>query len=265
MTDVAVPSDRDALVALFSRSGFVAPEDEADDLIVHAAGDAERLRALVERRLTGEPLPWITGHMQFCEIEIRVDPGVYVPRWQSQALAHRAVTRLPPSGTAIDLCTGTGAIARVLSTAHPRARIVATDIDGRAIACALANGVEAFRGDLFAPLPRSLEGCADVVVGVVPYVPTTALALLQRDALAFESPLSYDGGPDGTDILRRVLHDSPRFLRPGGVLLLELGGEQAEALRDDMAHLGYDDVIVLLDDEGDVRGVEAVWRSAAST
>jgi release factor glutamine methyltransferase len=88
---------------------------------------------------------------------------------------------------------------------------------------------------------------------------------LQRDALAFESPLSYDGGPDGTDILRRVLRDSPRFLRPGGVLLLELGGEQADALRDDMAHLGYDDVIVLLDDEGDVRGVEAVWRSAAST
>jgi release factor glutamine methyltransferase len=265
MTGVAGPSDRDALVALFSTSGFVAPEEEADDLIVHAAGDAEGLRALVERRLTGEPLPWITGHMSFCGIEIRVDPGVYVPRWQSQALAHRAVTLLPAQGTAIDLCTGTGAIAKVLSTAHPGARIVATDIDGRAIACALRNGVEAFRGDLFAPLSRSLEGRADLVVGVVPYVPTTALALLQRDALAFESPLSYDGGPDGTDILRRVLHDSTRFLRPGGALLLELGGEQADALRGDMAKLGYDDVIVLLDDEGDVRGVEATWRAATPT
>ena len=97
----------------------------------------------------------------------------------------------------------------------------------------------------------------DVIVGVVPYVPTPALDLLQRDTLAFESPLSYDGGPDGTDILRRVLRQSPRFLRHGGVVLLELGGEQAELLEDDLARLGYGDVITLIDDEGDVRGIEA--------
>ena len=262
---VAVSNERAALVALFSTSGFVTPEDEADDLIAHAAGDDERLRVLVGRRLTGEPLAWITGHMQFCGIEIRVDPGVYVPRGQTQALAHRAAACLPPSGTAIDVCTGTGAIAKVLSMARPDARIVASDIDERAIVCALSNGVEAVRGDLFMPFPRSLEGLVDVVVGVVPYVPTPALALLQRDALAFESLSSYDGGPDGTDILRRVLRESPRFLRPGGVILLELGGEQADVLRHDLDRLGYDDVIVLFDDEGDVRGIEAVRRSASST
>jgi release factor glutamine methyltransferase len=220
---------------------------------------------MVERRLTGEPLAWITGHVQFCGLRIRVDPGVYVPRWQTQALAQRAVACLPPKGTAIDVCTGAGAIAKVLSTAHPGARIVASDIDGRAIVCALSNGVEAVRGDLFTPLPRSLEGAVDVVVGVVPYVPTPALSLLQRDALSFESTSSYDGGPDGTDVLRRVLHESPRFLRPAGVILLELGGEQAELLRDDLARLGYDDVIELFDDEGDLRGIEATLRSASTT
>ncbi len=132
---------------------------------------------------------------------------------------------------AIDLCTGTGAVAKTLATCRPGARVVASDLDERAVACAAANGVEAYCGDLFAPLPRSLEGCVHVVVGVVPYVPTPALGLLARDTLAFESPLSYDGGPDGTEVLRRVLSECPRFLRHGGALLLELGGEQAEALR----------------------------------
>jgi release factor glutamine methyltransferase len=99
------------------------------------------------------------------------------------------------------------------------------------------------------------------VVGVVPYVPTAALALLQRDTLTFESPQSYDGGPDGTDILRRVLTESPRYLRPGGTVLVELGGEEADALSGDLSRLGYVDVAVLLDDDDDVRGLEATWST----
>jgi release factor glutamine methyltransferase len=168
---------------------------------------------------------------------------------------------LPPAGTAVDLCTGTGAIARALSAAHPGARVVATDLDERAVACARANGVEAYCGDLFAPLPGALEGQVDLVVGVVPYVPTPALALLQRDTLTFESPQSYDGGPDGTDILRRVLTESPRYLRPGGIVLVELGGEEADALSGDLSRLGYTDVSVLLDDDDDVRGLQATWSA----
>jgi len=88
-------------------------------------------------------------------------------------------------------------------------------------------------------------------------VPTPELSLLQRDTFAFESPRFYDGGRDGTEILRRVLAESPGFLRPGGALLLELGGGQADALSDDLACLGYVDVTALLDEEGDLRGIEA--------
>jgi len=254
---VPVPNDLGALAALLSGAGFIAASEEAHELLARAAGDVELLDSLVARRLTGEPLAWITGSVVFCGLEIRVDPGVYVPRWQSEPLARRAVARLPTNGVAIDLCTGAGAIAKTLITNHPSARVVASDVDERAVACATANGVEVYCGDLFAPLPRTLEGRVDVVVGVVPYVPATALPLLQRDTFAFESPLSYDGGGDGTDILRRVLTDSPRFLRRGGALLLELGGEQAEALGDDLGRLGYLDVAVLADDDGDVRGIEA--------
>jgi release factor glutamine methyltransferase len=83
------------------------------------------------------------------------------------------------------------------------------------------------------------------------------MAYLQRDTLAFESPLSYDGGPDGVEILRRVLAGARRFLRRRGGLLLELGGDQADGLAADLAHAGYADIRVLVDDEGDVRGIEA--------
>jgi release factor glutamine methyltransferase len=194
----------------------------------------------------------------FCGIEVKVEPGVYVPRWQSEPLARRAVSRLAENGVAIDLCTGSGAIAAVLAAHHPGARVVASDLDERAVACATMNGVVAYRGDLFDPLPGWLEGSVDVVVGVVPYVPTPALRFLPRDTLTFESSLSYDGGGDGTDVLRRVLRDSPRFLRRGGALLLELGGEQADGLADDLERLGYAEVTVLVDEDGDTRGIEAV-------
>jgi release factor glutamine methyltransferase len=252
-----VPNDLEGLAAMLADAGFVAADEEAEELLARAAGDVELLDALVARRLTGEPLAWITGSISFCGLEIRVDPGVYVPRWQSELLARRAAARLPAHGIAIDLCTGAGAIAKTLSTEHPGARVIASDVDERAVACARGNGVEVYRGDLFDPLPPALEGSVDVVVGVVPYVPTPDLALLQRDTFAFESTLSYDGGPDGTEILRRVLADSPRFLRPGGALMLELGAGQAEALAADLARLGYFDVRVLVDEDGDVRGIEA--------
>ena len=179
---------------------------------------------MVARRLTGEPLAWITGTAPFCGLWIRVDPGVYVPRWQTEALAWRAVERLPADGVAIDLCTGSGAIAKVLMTHRPGARVVASDVDPRAVACARSNGVEAYVGDLFEPLP---DVVADVIVGVVPYVPTPDLPLLQRDTFTFETPLAYDGGADGLDIVRRVIAEAPRHLR--GPLLLELGGDQAAA------------------------------------
>jgi release factor glutamine methyltransferase len=257
MATMSTASNLETIIAALSTAGFVAAEEEADELVARAAGDDALLDALVERRLTGEPLAWITGTAPFGELRLRVDPGVYVPRWQSLPLARRAVTRLPASGTAIDLCTGAGAIARALMAGHPGARVIASDVDERAVACATANGVAVYCGDLFAPLPRFLLGQVDVVVGVVPYVPTPALALLPRDTLAFESPLSYDGGPDGTAVLRRAVIDSPRFLRPGGALLLELGGEQADVLGDDLARCGYVGVTVLVDDDGDVRGIEA--------
>jgi release factor glutamine methyltransferase len=261
------PQDLEGVTEVLEVAGFVAAGEEAAELLAWAGGDGGRLGEGLRRRLTGEPLAWITGTVTFCGLTVRVDPGVYVPRWHTEALAERAVERLPAvdGAIAVDVCTGTGAIAAVLRARRPGARVVASDVDERAVACARANGVEAYRGDLLAPLPADVVGGqgVDVVVGVVPYVPTPALGLLQRDTLTFETTLPYDGGPDGTAILRRAAAEAAAVLRPGGALLLEVGGEQADALAPDLARLGFGDVAVLADEDGDVRGIDATLTGRA--
>jgi release factor glutamine methyltransferase len=245
------------LAALLARAGCVAAEEEAAELSAAAGGDPSVLRALAERRVDGEPLAWITGHADFGGLSLRVDPGVYVPRWQSLPLARRAARRLPDGGTAVDLCTGSGAVAAVLRAERPAARVVATDTDLRAVACARSNGVGAYVGDLFTGVPAACRGATDVVVAVVPYVPTPELHVLPRDTLRFEDASHYDGGPDGTDLLRRVAADALPFLRRGGALLLELGGQQADLLNPVLERLGYRSLGAWCDEDGDVRGLEA--------
>jgi release factor glutamine methyltransferase len=238
-------------------AGFVSAREEAGELRARARGDERLLAELVERRLAGEPLAWIVGGVSFCGLEVRVDPGVYVPRPHTGQLARRAAERLPADGTAVDICTGSGAVAAVLRDRRPGSTVVATDVDERAVACARANGVDA-------PRRRPLRAAAPGVSRPRrrrhrrrPYVPTPALTSLQRDTFAFESPLAYDGGPDGTTILRRAVADSRIFLLPGGALLLELGGGQADLLAGDLARLGFVRVSVLAGEDGDTRGIEA--------
>ncbi len=235
----------------------MAAEEEALELAGAARGNGALLAALADRRLAGEPLAWVTGRATFAGIGLRVDRGVYVPRWQSTELVRRATTHLGTGGVAVDACTGTGAVAAALQRARPSARVLATDDDPRAVACARANGVDARLGDLLDPVPPALAGRIDVVVAVTPYVPTGALGLLPRDTLHFEERAHYDGGPDGTDLLRRLAAAAWPVLRPGGVLLLELGGSQDGALRPTLEALGYRDIEVWADEDGDLRGIEA--------
>jgi release factor glutamine methyltransferase len=213
----------------------------------------------VVRRETGEPLAWITGVVVFCGLQVVVQPDVYVPRWHTELVAERAAARLPDGGVAIELCTGCGAIAATLNARRPGARVVGTDLDPNAVRNARANGVEAYEGDLFGAVPDDL-GPADVVVAVVPYVPRRALPLLQRDTFRFETALAYDGGEDGLDILLRVLEEAPARLRPGGALVLEVGGSQAGDLDADIARLPYDDVTEITDEDDDLRGLELTRR-----
>lgn len=236
-------------------AGCLAAEEEAAELVAVARNPAE-LEAFVRRRSAGEPLAWIVGAVEFCGLAVVVEQGVYVPRRQSEPLARRAAELLPADGVALDLCTGAGAIACVLKVAAPAATVVATDVDPLAVACARGNGVDAYLGDLDVPLPASLLGTVDVMVAVVPYVPTDELAFLPRDVTAFEPRAALDGGAGGVEVLARVVERSTRWLRPGGWLLLELGGDQALAIAERMAGAGFADIAVHRDDDGDERAIE---------
>lgn len=246
----------DDIVSRLAAAGCVAAEEEAAELL-SAAGDLTQLDALVSRRTRGEPLAWVVGSVAFCGIDVRVHRGVYVPRWQTEALARRAAALLPPSGTAVDLCTGAGPIACVLQALSPSALVVATDVDPVAVACARENGVNALLGHLDEPLPTTLLAAVDVLTAVVPYVPTDELRLLPRDVVAFEPRRALDGGEDGMRLLSSVVRRSTRWLRRGGWLLLEIGGDQAATVADEMNAAGLLDITVVKDEHGDDRAIEA--------
>jgi release factor glutamine methyltransferase len=235
----------------------VAPYEEADELTDAAGGDAERLERLVARRVTGEPLAWLTGSVIFAGHRVVVHDGVYVPRWQTESLVRRAVQLLPPDGLAADLCTGSGAVALSLGRARPGARVVATDIDRLACRCAAANGAEVYTGHLAEPLPGELRGHFDVVVAVVPYVPSEELVFLPRDVQEYEPLHALDGGPHGTAVLDQAVRAAAGLLRPGGSVLLEVGGDQDRALAGVVEESGFGPLVRHEDDEGDLRAIEA--------
>ena len=243
------------LAAFLASKGFVAAEEEATELLTAANGDLRVLQSLVDRRLTGEPLAWIVGSERFYGLRVLVGSGVYVPRPHSEELVRRAVLRLPRNGTAIDLCTGSGALAAALQYHRTDVTVVASDVDERAVACARANNVDAHVGDLFDPFENRR---VDLVMGVLPYVPTDKLSLLQRDTFAHESPRSYDGGPGGLDVVKRALRESVRHLLPGGVVLFEIGAGQLPLLKDEISV--FECVQPFFDHEGDIRGFEASLR-----
>jgi release factor glutamine methyltransferase len=216
-----------------------------------------RLADLLARRTAGEPLAWITGSVIFGGLRLCVDAGVFVPRPHSEPLASRAAELLPNVGTAVDLCTGSGAVAAVLRSARPNATVLATDVDQAAAACARGNGVAALLGDLDAPVPPTLLGRVDVLTAVVPYVPSEELHLLPRDVLAHEPRLALDGGPGGTALLDRAATASGRWLAPGGTVLLEIGGNQASAIAATLGAAGLTDVRVHRDADGQDRAIEA--------
>jgi release factor glutamine methyltransferase len=248
--------DRVALVEQLTAGGCLAPEEEGAELVRAAAEGSRPLEELVARRLRGEPLAWITGSVLFCGLRVQVDPGVYVPRPHTDGLARRAASLLPSDGIAVDLCTGSGAVAAVLLAAEREATVFATDVDPVAVACARRNGVRALLGSLDEPLPESIRGRVDVMTAVVSYVPAEELHLLPRDVLAHEPRHALDGGPGGTIFLEQVARLSAGWLAPGGHVLLELGGDQAGAIAGTMEGAGFSDIRVHRDEDGDDRGIE---------
>ena len=228
--------------------------------MVSRAPDRSTLDSWLERRGDGEPLAWILGTVTFLGIPLRTDPGVYVPRAQTEQLATRSSALLPRRGMAADLCTGSGAVAAYLMRSKPDATVVGTDIDPAAASCALRNGVNATVADLDGPLR---PGSFDLVTAVAPYVPREELQFLPADVLRYEPREALDGGPGGTEVLARVVVAAARLLRPGGWLLTEIGGEQDTAVAPLLAGAGFVLGELWRDEDGDLRGCSARFARSA--
>jgi release factor glutamine methyltransferase len=220
-----------ALIAELRGAGCVFAEDEAA-LLREAAVDRDDLAALTARRVAGEPLEQVLGWAEFAGRRVRVAPGVFVPRRRSELVVREAVAA--GGSTVVDLCCGTGAIGLAVALALPGSRLWSCDLDPAAVACAARNladaGVDgrALAGDLDAPLPPALAGRVDVLTANTPYVPTAEIALMPTEARDHEPALALDGGEDGLALHRRVARAAPRWLRPGGTLVIETSPRQAE-------------------------------------
>jgi release factor glutamine methyltransferase len=244
----------DSVVDRLSAAGCVAAEEEAAELAAAAPTPAV-LEDWLRRREDGQPLAWIIGSLQFSGHRLQIDPGVYVPRFQTEDLARRAAALLPARGRAADLCTGVGAIAVHLMAEVPAAHVVATDVDVAAARCARRNGVRVVVGDLDAPI--GADHTFDLVTAVAPYVPTGDIRFLPRDVQRYEPRRALDGGPDGLALVRRVVAGAARLLRPGGWLLMELGGRQDQLLSEIFAAHGFDHLDPWRDEEADLRSLAA--------
>jgi release factor glutamine methyltransferase len=230
VTATPLPTPVSDIIARLRAAGCVFAEDEARLLLDTARTPAE-LTDMVERRVAGLPLEHVVGWAEFAGQRVAVDTGVFVPRRRTELLAREAAARARPGAVVVDLCCGSGAVGVAVAAIVPGIELHAADVDPAAVRCARRNvsavGGQVYEGDLDAPLPASLRARVDVLVANAPYVPTGAVGLMPPEARLHEPRVALDGGADGLDIQRRVAATAPRWLAPGGHLLIETSERQA--------------------------------------
>ncbi|WP_167132828.1 putative protein N(5)-glutamine methyltransferase [Paramicrobacterium chengjingii] len=249
-----------ALTPRLREAGCVFAEEEAA-LFLDAAHDPRELELMVRRRIGGEAPEHIVGWAEFCGLRIAVAPGVFIPRQRTAALVDQTVRLCRADSVVVDMCCGSGALARVIADRVPGARLHAADIDVSAVACARENlaGIgDVYEGDLVDALPPGLCGHVDVMVANVPYVPRDELRLMPAEAREHEAAVTHDGGADGLDVFRRLADAAPEWLAPGGSILSEIGAGQADAACAALGSAGLLGV-TLYDDERETTVVIGTW------
>ncbi|MBS1170273.1 MAG: prmC [Burkholderiaceae bacterium] len=202
--------------------------------------EAERVRALLARRIAGEPVAYLVGEREFYGLSFHVTPDVLIPRPETELLVELALERLPSGGRVLDLGTGSGAIAVAIAAdaahAGPDVRVTAVDASAAALAVARGNAarllsrqtVDFICSDWYAALPRGAR--FELIVSNPPYIEQNDAHLQQGD-LRFEPADALTDHADGLSALRTIIAGAPQYLVPGGWLLMEHGYDQAEAVR----------------------------------
>lgn len=246
--------------------GSESPRLDAEILLAHARGcqriqlytnydtplepeERAAMRELVKRRATLEPVAYLVGFREFFGLDFEVGPGVLIPRPDTETLV---VTLLeaakdmetPQTLRVLDVGTGSGCIPISVAVNCPRAVVTAVELDENVAEVARRNAekngvsdrVTVLQGDLLAPLAADAQ--FEIIASNPPYVTDEEMDELQPDVRLHEPHLALRGGKDGLDIVRRLLTEAPSRLAPGGVMLMEIAGAQAETVRQLYAETG---------------------------
>ena len=220
------------------------------DMRYYATDEVERrAEEMVQRRLAGEPVAYITGVWEFRGLPMEVSRDVLIPRVDTEVLAETAIKYLKDTGRldarVLDLCSGTGCIGCAIAAELPRVRVVLADVSAAAMDISRRNVERNGLGGRVSFLPADvtkqpplMTGSFDLVVSNPPYIPTMEILTLDPSVRDYEPVWALDGGEDGLDFYRAILKNWAGVIRQGGELMFEVGEDQAERVKDLMRMAG---------------------------
>jgi release factor glutamine methyltransferase len=270
----------------FRKRGIESPRFEAELLLAFALNidrmhviieparplddrELARYREFIRRRRAGEPVAYIRGEKEFYGRLFHIDKRVLVPRPDTEILVQTALRRTTSSsmgGRYLDLCTGSGCVAVTIARERPTCKVFAVDLSTDALAVAEDNAIRlggifqmAFlQGDLYEPLRVHPGMRFELITANPPYISDPDFATLPADVRGFEPRLALTGGPDGLDVMRRVVAGARERLRSGAVLAVEMGAGQTEGVRALFVEAGFTDIAVDKDYGGHERVVSGI-------
>jgi release factor glutamine methyltransferase len=264
-TEKLIDSAKRELVRVNERFGWQGDEeDQAWEILAHVIGrqpkweedvspiDVKKFEKILKLRLTGKPLAYILGTIEFLDFKMTVRDGAFVPRLTSEWLAKSAIKRLRPrrDPVHVDLATGIGPVAIGSARAVKAAEVHGVDIMATAVKEARLNArklgvrnVSFHRGNMFGPLPKRLKGSVDVITIHPPYVPQGELEDLPLEIKKYEDSRTLtDGSSDGLELTRRVIDEGREWLGRNGWVLIEIVPSEWKRVRPLFKDAGYTDI-----------------------
>ena len=276
-----------------AKAGVDTPRLDAELLVAHVLGkdrayvfahpnqeltqrEQDELKACVSRRFMREPLPYITGKREFFKRTFFVSPAVLIPRQETETLVETVLRRIPKrnegaSPLILDVGTGSGCIAITLALELPNVRVIACDVSPEALAVAQRNALSlipqnptaehggvSFRCADFPNELNDVAGCLDVLVSNPPYVADCDFGKLPPEVANYEPRIALFAGEDGLLFIKKIAQNARRFLKPGGLIALEVGVGQAERVSEMLAQSGIGQIEITPDLAGIPRVVSGI-------